>query len=192
MTSQGESITGYRVMLRPVTSDDIPFIYRLGRAEPTAHFSWPQAVHSPSEQQFTQAIALNVMAHFIVIGLKTGDPIGYVVAHDADLEHGTVHMGIFLLPTHQKVGLGAEAGGLLLKYLFEQDSIRKVYGTAIDQTSPTRGWNRLFRQEACLREHCWFHGRYWNEYIFAIHRRDWNDLAKRFLGRLLSREGTHL
>jgi RimJ/RimL family protein N-acetyltransferase len=161
----------------------VHFVYQLSRAEPTAYFSWPQAARGQSEREFSNAMTHGVFAHFVVVGRRTSTPIGYVVAQDADLENGTVHIGIFLLQAYQAMGLGAEAGGLLLKYLFDQHPIHKIYGMAIDRTSPTRGWNRLFREEACLRDHCWFEGRYWNEYIFAVDRDDWNRLAARFLDR---------
>jgi RimJ/RimL family protein N-acetyltransferase len=89
-------------------------------------------------------------------------------------------MGIFLLARYQHFGLGAEAAGLLLAHLFERYPLRKVYGMAFEQTRPTRGWGRFFREEAHLRQHVWFRGRYWDEYVLAVHRVDWEQLAGRF------------
>jgi len=83
-------------------------------------------------------------------------------------------------------GLGIEALGLFINYLFDTFPLRKLYGEVpgfnLESFVSARG--RIFREEGRQRDHEWMFGRYWDLVIVAVWRDDWEVSGQPLVRRL--------
>jgi RimJ/RimL family protein N-acetyltransferase len=119
---------------------------------------------------------------FMMIALvRTGELVGFVQTYQGNLHDGVVSFLLYLKERPRRRGFGAEAGFLLMDYLFNHFPYRKIYAEAYEFNTESRSAveNAGFVEEGCLREHVWYGGRYWNLYKFAFYRSDWPKLYAR-------------
>src|SRR5262245_28360017 len=93
----GPSLEGSRVYLRPVTEADYGFLFALSTDEATG-YRWRFRGETPSPEGFTHAIWHNTIAQFIVCSNATDEPVGHVVAFNANLRHRHAHVAMVVRP----------------------------------------------------------------------------------------------
>lgn len=178
------SLVGRWIRLRPVFAGDTPFLYELATS-PNMAFRWRYRGEIVPLEVFTRDLWKEVLVQLVVESRSKKEPIGLVAAYSPDMKNGTVHLGVVLIPGRTRRGIGAEAGGLFVDYLFRTWNFRKLYGYTpgwnLDQFA--EGANRAFREEGRLVTHEYYDGRYWDLHIMALYRADWEKAQSSRNGR---------
>jgi RimJ/RimL family protein N-acetyltransferase len=106
---------------------------------------------------------------------ESGRVIGSVNVVWDDNEHRQGQLGFVFNPEHQGRGLATEATRAILRYAFEEPQLHRIYGRCDAlNTASARLMERVgMRREAHLRENEIFKGRWGDEYIYAMLRREW-------------------
>jgi RimJ/RimL family protein N-acetyltransferase len=179
-------LTAHRVGLRAMDSDDLGFLYELATAQEVG-FRWRFRGFIPSYETFVHSLTHDVLAQFLVVHPETGRRLGYVVAYRTDPRNGYTHIGIVMIPPLIGKGVGAEALILFVNYLFDTWNLRKIYAEIPEFNYGTvaSGSGRLFQEEAKLRDHIFYGGKYWDQYVVAIYREAWE--AFDAIGKLMKR-----
>ena len=81
----------------------------------------------PAYDVFLRELWAGILVQFMVCDVATGEPVGFVVAHSADLKSGFAHVAVLMSPPAMGRGWGVEAGALFITYLFATWSFRKLY-----------------------------------------------------------------
>lgn len=158
--------------LRPLAQADTPFLYDLA-IRPNTGFRWRYRGAVPSIERFASEIwQASVLSQFIVASASTGMPCGLVVCYQADLVHGHAYIGAVFHEDTVRLGVPARAVGLFVRYIFKIHPVRKLYfevpGWNIDRIAS--GIGSVFQEEACLRQHDYYDGQYWDKHILAMYR----------------------
>jgi len=182
MTISGAPLEGRRVLLRPVGVSDHAWLYLLSTHEENA-FRWRYRGDTPSPEVFLRSLWDQVLVQLVVEERSTKQPVGLVVAYGADFQNSHVQVAVLLDPSVQRQAWPHEAVILFVNYLFINWNLRKLYAEALgfNYQQFASGAGRIFRVEAKLREYHYWDGRYWDKFIFACTREDWDGLRARFL-----------
>lgn len=171
------SLQGRRVALRAVTPADYDFLFHLSTS-PNISYRWRTRGQTPSPEAFQSILWGGVLCQFVVERAADGEPLGLISAYNADLRNDTAYLAVLMRDRPGASLWGFDALVLFLDYLFLNWSLRKVYA----ETSELSAWSfasgegRYFRVEATLPEHEFYDGRYWDYYVLAFWRRDWEQL----------------
>ena len=159
------------VRLLPVVPDDSEFLYDL-TVRPQNSYRWRYRGLPPSYERFVGDMWQAVMVQFTVRRASDNQHMGHVVAYSANPSLRYCYVGALFLPQYTGTGIPAHAVSMFARYLFHTCPFKKLYlevpGYNWDQVSSGEG--RLFAVEGVLREHNWYAGRDWDEYLCAIYR----------------------
>lgn len=173
-------LTGRRVCLRPVTDADTEYVFtllvRLGIAS------------VPRLDRFASAYAGDG-THFIVHDRRDGGHAGYTSLHSAGPGGRHIELGVLADPDSAIKAAGAEALFLTADYAFSSLPIRKLYIRTTEASAAHLGGAlaAMSKREGTLREHLFFRGRYWDVYVTAICRADWNRMGRPIVERISAR-----
>ncbi len=175
-----------RVRLRPVDPGDIPFLYSLATQGETGE-RWRYRGGTPDPKVFAAQLWDGVLAQFVVERSADGSPVGMVSAYNANHRDGYVYLAGVSHPDLQGTGLGAEALLLLAHHVFGNWSFRKAYfeSAAFNYEQFASGADVYFDEEARLKDHTFYRGRYWDLVIGSLTReglqrvREVRDLRRR-------------
>jgi len=129
---------------------------------------------------FVQQLNGNVFAQFVVRSRVENERIGHVIAYAADLRNEHVFVGNISVPDRIKTHMGAEAQIVFINYLFALWNFRKIYVEVPEFTyAGIRKWvgDDLFVVEGRLREHTFYKGKFWDQYMLAAYRSNWADVT---------------
>jgi hypothetical protein len=179
-------IAGREVVLRPVMPADYELI-RLRELSPELIWRWRSRGSTPSPEDWAQSRARSVLAEFLVIRRRSGQPLGIVFAYNANLAHGFAYVAVGSFDPSRPSPLFLSGAVLFVNYLFRTWPLRKLYAevTQYNYERFRSESGRIFRLEGCLRQHFFLDGRYWDEYLLAIYREDWETRASSFLKHAL-------
>lgn len=180
-----ESIaTGRWVSIRPVTATDLDYLYSLCM-EPDIGFRWRYGGVHLDPDQFRRGLWDGVLAQFVIVSSRSGHRIGLAVGLNADLRNRYVHFAALLDPQVQGSGWAFEGVVLAVDYLFTGWDFRKIYIESAGHIAQDyeRGLLRYGTLEGELKEHAYLGGRYWPMRIFAIYRRNWEEIRSKLLPR---------
>lgn len=178
---------GKRVTLRPATPADYDYLAHLS-STPSMTFRWRTRGHTPSPEDFQSMLWSGVLCQFIIERTADGEPMGLITAYNADLRNGTCYLAM-IVQDRPGASLGSlDALALFLNYLFVNWNFRKVYAETSELSSWTfaGGAGRYYRVEGTLPEHEYYDGRYWDCYVLAFWRRDWDLLLAQLLPGMLA------
>lgn len=163
--------------LRPLEAEHVPFLYYLATSELTG-FRWRFRGAVPSAETFQTALTQGVMTQFVVVLEDSGEPVGEVVAYNADHPNGTAYVAAVFRPDLMHTGLPVGAFLLFLRYLFQVWNFRKVYleMPSYNFELIASGTGRWFDIEGRLRDFTYYAGQFWDEYLLAICRHHIEDL----------------
>ncbi|MHB8290015.1 MAG: phosphopantetheine-binding protein [Acidimicrobiales bacterium] len=170
-TATGVPMAGARVGLRPLLPEDYRWLYALETAEEVG-FRWRYGGTVPPFEVFAREIHAGVHAQFVVCPRGRSEPLGLVLAYQANMRSGTVYVGVVMAARTVGSGIGIEAVGLFMNYLFSTWSFRKVYFEALEFTYEAfaSATPELVKVEGVLGEDHFYQGRYFDKYILSISR----------------------
>lgn len=171
-----------RLHLRRMTMDDAGFYLK--------HFSDPSivsmsAVEAPKDME--AAIAELREYCVDIFTSDSGIRWGITLRNDPNLI-GTLgfykwvknarhaEIGYDLDATHRRLGIMTEALTAVLDYMFNEVELNRVQALTDPTNTPSvRLLDKLgFRQEGVLRDHTYFRGKYLNDLLFSLLRREWD------------------
>ncbi len=106
-----------------------------------------------------------------------GKKIGGIILHDFDKFSNRIMFTIAISTKLQNVGFGYEVMKRLLKYLFRERKIRKVFLEVYDTNRRAiKLYQKLgFRKEGVLKEHTYKEGKYIDLIIMAMLKREYEN-----------------
>lgn len=164
-------LTGHGLRLDPVTPEDTRFLYTLAIA-PETSYHWRYRGAPPSLERFTGDMWNQMVVQFVARRIEDNQPVGQVIAYSADPTARFVYVGAVFVPSYTGTGLAAHAVGVFVRYLFHTFPLSKVYLEIPGYNWPQlrSGEGTLFEVEGVLRDHYYYAGRCWDQYLCAIYR----------------------
>jgi hypothetical protein len=166
-------LNGRRFSLVPVAPQHHQPLYNLSVSQ-FINFRWRYHGLVPTFEMFERTLFTNVLVQFVLV--PNNDPravAGLAVAYNANLQDGWSYVATMSDP---RAGAGSIEGvALLIRYLFSQWPLRKVYfeAPAFNVSQFGSGVRSgLMREEARLKEHRYYDGRYWDDITYAMYRED--------------------
>jgi RimJ/RimL family protein N-acetyltransferase len=171
-----------RLELRPLQPDDLDDVHAYqSRADVAEYLYWyprdRDEVREVLAAKSGEGSLRKPGDRMVLAALEgaSGRVVGEVnLAWQAD-EHRQGEIGFVFNPEFQGRGLATEAARAVLAIAFDEVQLHRVYGICDAlNTASARLMERLgMRREAHLRENEIFKGRWGDEYIYAMLRREW-------------------
>ncbi len=153
--------------LRP---EDLGFLYDLA-ASPQTSFRWRYRGAPPPIERYAENLWSQVLVQYVARRASDDTPVGHVLAYGAEMTMRYCYIGAVFVPSVAGTGLAAQAVSTFIRYLFHIYPLHKVYlqvpGYNFGQLSSGQG--DLFEVEGVLRDHIWFGGQVWDEYMCAVY-----------------------
>ncbi|WDR05447.1 GNAT family protein [Devosia rhodophyticola] len=175
-------LTTPRLRLRPFKRGDVDAVYDYRRRDVVALYLFDVALSREecalAVQQRTGQVALTEEGDKIILAAQhkeSGSVIGEVSLIWRKQDARQVELGWIFHPDWQGMGYASEAAECLLNLAFEEgDMHRAMARCGTQNVTSWRLMERLgMRREAHFREHSLFKGKWDEEYIYAILRREW-------------------
>ncbi|MBI2724000.1 MAG: GNAT family N-acetyltransferase [Chloroflexi bacterium] len=180
--------SGRWVGLRPFSEPDYASFYKW-RNDLSEYGIW-KGRRIVTAAEFAQELRAIIEGSLLltVLNQRTLEPIGFAQVYDHSHEDGWAFFTIYLAEGYRSKGHGAEAGLILLDYLFSYYPLRKIYGDALEFNQPSLDTmiSAGFEIEGRRKEHAFLHGRYWDLIHLTLTRENWTKLRQRNLTRFLS------
>jgi RimJ/RimL family protein N-acetyltransferase/aryl carrier-like protein len=156
--------------LTPVRPDDLGFLYDLAASSQTS-FRWRYRGAPPPIERYAENLWTQVLVQYVARRAADQTPVGHVVAYGAEMTMRYCYIGAVFVPEVAGTGLAAQAVSTFIRYLFHIYPLHKMYlqvpGYNFGQFSSGQG--DLFEVEGVLRDHIWFGGQVWDEYMCAVY-----------------------
>lgn len=163
------------IRMRPVRPNDLPLLYEMFVREEVL-WRWRFNGVVPTFESFVRSFTTGLLVQFVVEPNRSESappvPLGLVSSYNMDLRGLTTFVAVVTDARKHRSGLGMEAMGLFLNYLFSCWPFRKIYfeTVAFNFEQFRSGLEEVFVEEGRLRDHYFLAGRYWDQYICAINR----------------------
>lgn len=104
-----------------------------------------------------------------------GEPVGFTGLQDLNLIYGSGVVFVFIEKNYRRIGLALRATALLLDLAFEQLRMHRVTTYVHSDNLPSVDMIRRigFVDEGCLRESCFFDGKYHDVNLVGLLAREW-------------------
>ncbi len=160
-----------RVRLRPPSPADLPVLYAIATSD-DLFWRWRFGGAIPTYEAFVSSFVGGVLTQFVVCSPSGSEPLGLVVAYNADIGNSVAHVAVMMRPDVQRTGLGIEAMYLFIVYLLKTWDFHKLYFEVLEFNVEqfASGIGRFFHEEACYRDHHYYDGKRWNQYVFSLYR----------------------
>ena len=159
-------LKGDKVFLRAPDGEDLDFFVTI-KNDLISQMLLMSAPKPLSKQQVSEWLtnAQKDERRFMFLILEADHPskaIGYLQLANFQPIHGTVELGVCILPEMRGQGIGREAIKLILKFAYQIYAIRKVGLKVLSQNSNAIALYRKlgFRKVGILREDFWICGKY--------------------------------
>lgn len=177
------------MLLRPLEPEDNQWLFSLYVGEETG-FRWDLEGQIPTYEEFIRSDGFlgAYILKLAIVDLQRNAPIGVVLAGQVDERSNTIQIGTCLMPNFIGSGKGVMATIVLCEYLFTRLCFRKIYSYSVD-FNYFNFFKRMglhTRVEACLKEHRYFQGRYWDVRIFSVLREEWEHFAAGWASHILA------
>ncbi|GIW04606.1 MAG: N-acetyltransferase [Thermomicrobiales bacterium] len=169
-----------RVTLRPICANDLPLLLRW-MSDPRLMRHWAQPVPLVTEEQLAQDLAGRFArfdtAGYFMIEREDGAAIGRIEFEQLDERSRSAEVMILIGdPDARGKGYGTEAMVALLRYLFHQRNLHRVYLTVLAWNTPAqRSYAKAgFVVEGRLRDDVYFDGHYHDQLVMGILREEFD------------------
>ena len=183
-------LEGTQVHLRPPQPSDLSFLIDMATRHELA-FRWLGLGAAASPASLERDLMDRTSVRFLVMSRQIGQPVALVACYDADLENG--HAKVALSTGHhpQSILLGLQGAALFLEYLFAVYQFRRLYIEVPEEWSSvtSAGAFHFARQEARLRDHCYYQGAYHDLLVLAVDREAWQLAAGSLLDEIQDLSG---
>lgn len=112
------------------------------------------------------------LVQFLVVDRSASEPLGLVVAYNANLHEGYVYGGVTFVPKLVGRGIALDAVWIFIRYVFATWNFRKMYFEVPEFNTQLfeSGEGKVFSEEGRLRDHAYYRGRFWDVVTYALYR----------------------
>lgn len=169
---------GTKVYLRPFAREEAPQLARwINDPEVTRTLLMYRPMSVQAEEAWVASLGTGMDDIVLGIALKDGDAlIGSVGLHRIDWKNRHASFGILIGEKGEwGKGYGTEATALMTAYAFDTLNLNRVWLHVYENNARgLRAYEKVgFRREGVLRQETFRQGRYFDAYIMAILRQDW-------------------
>jgi RimJ/RimL family protein N-acetyltransferase len=173
-----------RLCLRPFRAEDLPdFVAYRSAPEVARYQSWDETYSMADAEEFLARQDGLVFGEpgawmqLAVVDRSSGALCGDCAVKVLTDQPATAEVGVTFAPAHQGSGLATEALAAVVKKLFDDHNLHRIYAETDDRN---HGVHRLlerlgFRCEARLVEADWFKGEWTTARIYAALRHNWEE-----------------
>lgn len=173
--------------LRPIVEQDVSALY-LAALDPRSGHRWRYRGRTPSPDAFRRSLfGEGVLAQFAVVSLEDRSrAVGLVSAYSADIASGHCYVafqradpGRSPSPTR---GLMIEGILIFIQYLFDHFNLFKIYLEIPEYNLDLviGGATSILQLEGRLAKHYYYGERRWDQYIYALYKDAWDEIASLF------------
>ncbi len=170
-------LKGKRIILRPITPDDIKetISLRYDFEANKQYLGYPFPINIVNEQRWVENLYQQRFRERIDLVIEEKNKhrfIGLIGVGNIDYIHRNAKFGIFIKREHWGKGFGKEAIKVFLSYLFNQINLNKIY---LEVLVENKRAIRLYKStgfvlEGVLKAHCYQDGEYKDLAIYSIFR----------------------
>ncbi|MDT3440822.1 GNAT family N-acetyltransferase [Pseudofrankia sp. BMG5.37] len=159
-----------RFRFEPISPELMPFMYRMA-IDPDVGHRWKFRGFVPDFENFCAGFKAGALVQFAVISNETRQPVGQVVCYNCDHVQRFAFFAALFVPELVGTGIPVEASDVFVRYLFATWDLRKIYMEvpAFNFGSFSSGEGRQFEVEGILKNHSYYAGRHWDQYVLAIY-----------------------
>lgn len=175
------------VHLRPLNEQDVWALYYAALEPRNAH-RWRFRGRTPSPEEFRALLfGPATMAQFMAVESATLATVGTVVAYAPDLSAGHCSIAIQRVAPStgdSTSGLMIEGFLIFVQYVFDHFGCTKLYLELpeYNRSLVGGGAGSLLELEGRLRDHHRYADRMWDQWIYAIYKERWDEIAPYFRG----------
>ncbi len=166
-------IKGKIVSLRPIKPEEAALAYHwFLQSDPESQSCHKIEIIDPDEyaSRVSQRKDDGKSADFLIVATEDGRPVGRIRYFDLNDQNRSAEIGYITAPKERKMGYAHEAVSLILKFLFEEKKLNKVYAQTGDFN---QGSKRLlesvrFSLDGRLREHHLYRGQRRDDLVYSI------------------------
>jgi ribosomal-protein-alanine N-acetyltransferase len=168
-----------RLILRPITKEDVDFIFKLfSRSETNQYSQYPDLVSVEEAAEMNEHyMKPGSLTHFrVAMELKTTcEPIGTLGLYLYSNAHKRAELGYDLLREYWGKGYMTEAVREVLKYGFTELGLMRVEATVDPENDLSkRLLERVgFKLEGCLRKRFYYRGKWHGELFYGLLKEEW-------------------
>lgn len=160
------------IILRPISKADYDFIYDCQTDLRNLHLWWEEKdllTYEAFVDDFQKK--LRRFIHTFCIAEYKGTPIGFIYNYNTNFVDQYTYICVYLKPEATAQGLGKIVAYQFGQFLYKQYGFRKVYAEIKGYNEPSLKIVKRngFEEEGRLKNHCWFDGRFWDMYIYALY-----------------------
>lgn len=162
--------------LTPVRPDDLGFLYDLATS-PATSYRWRYRGAPPPLERFKEALWQQVLVQYVARRIDNDEPAGHLLAYGADPGIRYAYIGAVFTPAVAGTGLAARAVATFMRHLFHIFPLHKLYlqVPGFNWAQLSSGQGDLFHIEGVLKDHCYFAGQTWDEYLCAVYADQFHD-----------------
>jgi RimJ/RimL family protein N-acetyltransferase len=176
-------LIGTKVYLRPLEREDAPLLVRwINDPEVTETLNFYRPMNLRAEEEFIDRALQSEHDLALGIALAEGDRlIGTTGLHQIDFRNRHAGFGISLGDKGEwGKGYGTETTRLLVRHCFETLNLHRVWLHVFQYNERgIRTYEKVgFKREGVLRQDRYKGGRYWDTWVMAILREEWEGLKQ--------------
>ncbi len=172
-------LTGVKVYLRPAVPDDYAITYAwFLKSGPSSQTCRPVPIVTPEEMAARQKTREKSpdRGDFVIIDRNSERLVGKLAFFNLNTLSRSAELGYSVDPNLQRRGIAREGLRLLIKYLFRQLNLNKVYAQtgAFNAASVALLESLGFKRDAILREHHFHDGKLHDDYVYSLLKNECN------------------
>jgi RimJ/RimL family protein N-acetyltransferase len=172
-------LIGTKVYLRPLERADCPlFVEWMNNPQIQRTTLRDRPLNLQDEEEFVERVRKSTSDVGLLIVAKDGDtPVGGTALHQIDWRNRHAAFGITIGdPQHWGKGYGTDATRLMVDHAFATLNLNRVWLYVLEYNERgIRCYDRVgFKKEGRLRQEHYREGRYWDTWLMAILREDWD------------------
>ncbi len=177
-------LTGKKVRLRLVAMQDVARLHKwINDKKINKYITAEIPISLAKERKYVRSMVRSKNSkHFIIEILPSREPIGIMSLGKIDQRHHKATTGAFIAESkYWGEGYGSDAKMALLKYAFTKLNMNRVESHVFTSNPRSRRYNEKcgYKYEGLLRQNVCKNGKYIDDWILAVLKKDWLKLAKR-------------
>lgn len=177
--------SGPRVQLRPVTPDDLPWMYEAA-IHPRVGGLLRLGGATPSFEEFRHSAWSEVVAQWVLVARQSGRRVGVFALSSADMRNGHAFIATYADPRFVGRGLAIEGAALAIDFVFRMWPFRVLYADvsrpALEQFASILG--RVADIDGVRHDYLWLDGKYHDLVMLSFTRSTWSDEGASFVDKL--------
>jgi len=167
------SFVGKNVYLRPAAPEDAKYTYRwFLTSDPQSQTCHEFKLVSPSEyvERMKRKESKSDEGDFIIVRIEDDEPVGKLRYMHLNMLNRSAELGYIVAPGEREQGYAKEGLKLLLRYLFIEMNLNKVYAqTASFNKASVKLLESLdFKLDGTLRQHHYYKGDLYDDMIYSV------------------------